>query len=41
LNKDYGTLKQNLDATNAALHASGNESAKALTNGVIVYKVFV
>ncbi|XP_059456767.1 golgin candidate 3-like isoform X2 [Corylus avellana] len=38
LSKDYGTLKQNLDATNAALHASGNESAKALTNGVIVHK---
>ncbi|XP_062155719.1 golgin candidate 3 isoform X2 [Alnus glutinosa] len=38
LNKDYGNLKQNLDGTNAALHVSGNESAKALTNGVIVHK---
>ncbi|KAF5464372.1 hypothetical protein F2P56_014451 [Juglans regia] len=38
LNKENGSLKQNLDATNAAQNASGNEGAKALANGVNVHK---
>jgi hypothetical protein len=39
LSKENGSLKQNLDATNAAMNASRSESAKALSNGVNVHKV--
>ncbi|GAV69909.1 hypothetical protein CFOL_v3_13409 [Cephalotus follicularis] len=35
LNQENGSLKQNLDARNAALNASRNESFKASTNGVL------
>ncbi|KAG2725401.1 hypothetical protein I3760_01G064400 [Carya illinoinensis] len=39
LNKENGSLKQNLDSTNTAQNASGNEGAKALANGINVHKV--
>uniref|UniRef100_A0A2N9FE33 GRIP domain-containing protein n=1 Tax=Fagus sylvatica TaxID=28930 RepID=A0A2N9FE33_FAGSY len=38
LSKENGSLKQNLDATNAAMNASRSESAKALSNGINVHK---
>lgn len=38
LSKENGSLKQNLDATNAAMNASRSESAKSLSNGVNVHK---
>lgn len=38
LSKENGSLKQNLDATNAAINASRSESAKALLNGVNVHE---
>ncbi|KAG6730154.1 hypothetical protein I3842_01G065900 [Carya illinoinensis] len=38
LNKENGSLKQNLDSTNTAQNASGNEGAKALANGINVHK---
>ncbi|KAL0008445.1 hypothetical protein SO802_009947 [Lithocarpus litseifolius] len=38
LSKENGSLKQNLDATNAAMNASRSESTKALSNGVYVHE---
>ncbi|XP_031278536.1 golgin candidate 4-like [Pistacia vera] len=38
LNRENGSLKQNLDTTNAALSASKNENSKASTNSINVLK---
>lgn len=38
LNGEYGSLKQNLDATNAALNAFRNGNSKASSNGINVPK---
>ncbi|KAJ0054648.1 hypothetical protein Pint_00506 [Pistacia integerrima] len=38
LNRENGSLKQNLDATNAALSASKNENSKVSTNSINVLK---
>lgn len=39
LSKENGSLKQNLEATKAAMNVSRSESAKALLNGVNVHEV--
>nr|KYP77198.1 hypothetical protein KK1_021474 [Cajanus cajan] len=40
LNKENGSLKQNLEATNAALHVSRLEGSGASTNGTYTVKLF-
>lgn len=40
LNKENGSLKQNLEATNAALRVSRIEGSGASTNGTYTVKVF-
>lgn len=41
LNKENGSLKQGLDATNAATNSSRDESSRSLANGINEVKVLI